>query len=217
MIRSLSKLLPFFGNGSVSPVPRDWTASDLSESLGYMGHQTLDEVRGEPSLEERLETVFREGFERGKEVGVSQTVEELNDAISSLRGAAGALHEEVARRTNATEDNLRALAIAVARHLLDRELETDAEEISRLVSRALAKFPLDEAVRIRLNPIDLNMISATVAAQGEGVHLTEGREVEWIPDQSISRGGFLVEGQERLLDAQLDRALERVYRELSDA
>ena len=47
--------------------------------------------------------------------------------------------------------------------------------------------------------------------------MTAGREVRWIPDASIGRGGCVVEGPERIVDGRLESALERVYRRITDA
>ena len=38
------------------------------------------------------------------------------------------------------------------------------------------------------------------------------RDVRWVADAHIARGGCLVEGRERIIDGRVDTSLERAYR-----
>src|SRR5690606_7902934 len=109
------------------------------------------------------------------------------------------------------ESNLKALAVAIAQHLIGRELESGPDIVAEMVRRALSHFPLNQPVRIRINPQDLALISAT-RPDGQGpVPIAPGREVRWLADPGVERGGCLVEGQDRIVDGRVDLALERAY------
>ncbi|MEP6619448.1 MAG: hypothetical protein ABJE47_09040, partial [bacterium] len=77
------------------------------------------------------------------------------------------------------------------------------------------EFPIEEALRIRINPVDLTALA--VAPGGDAVRIAPGREIAWIPDSRVIQGGCLVEGRDRILDGRVDTGLERVYRRLSHA
>lgn len=135
------------------------------------------------------------------EASVASALLVLADAVQSVR-----MHE--ARWTSNAEENVAALAIMVARHLVQREVESDPMIVRSLVQRALAEFPIDQIITVRLNPADLAICSAVVLADAAG----RTRDVRWIAEQHILRGGCLVEGRERIIDGRIDTSLERAYR-----
>ena len=132
---------------------------------------------------------------------IATSIRALGDAIESVRA-----HE--ARWTSNAEENVAALAIMVARHLVQREVDADPEIVRSLVHRALSQFPLDQVITVRLNPADVASCGATVTPDAAG----RMRDVRWISDAHILRGGCLVEGRERIIDGRVDTSLERAYR-----
>jgi flagellar biosynthesis/type III secretory pathway protein FliH len=113
------------------------------------------------------------------------------------------------------EENIVALSVAIARHVMEREVSLDRTIVTALVQRALVEFPVDHPVRIRVNPGDLAVIEAQ--AEGQLAALTSGpdRNALWIGDPRIGIGGCVVEGRDRIVDGRVDTALERIYRRLS--
>jgi flagellar assembly protein FliH len=92
---------------------------------------------------------------------------------------------------------------------LDRELVAD------LVRRALTEFPIEQTVRIRVNPLDLAAL--TVNAEAEQLApITLNRDASWLADPRVARGGCLVEGRDRIVDGRVDTALERAYRRMAE-
>jgi flagellar biosynthesis/type III secretory pathway protein FliH len=112
------------------------------------------------------------------------------------------------------EENLCALAVAVGRQLFDAELQAAPAHTAALVRRALTEFPMDQPVTIRVNPIDLASITASVVV--DGTQAPVGRpDAQWVPDPRVTPGGCVVEGRDRIVDGRVDTALERVYRRLT--
>lgn len=173
--------------------------------------------------EARIAEAYAQGRADGYAAGRAEGLEEgrreeranVVPAVRALGAAIDAVRTEEAAWLDALEKNLYALAVAIARHLIGRELRTDAETIAALIRQALTEFPLDQQLRIRLNPQDLSLITAASAAGGAAAQIAPGRNTRWIPDPKIARGGFVIEGRERIVDGRIDRALERIYKELS--
>ena len=113
-------------------------------------------------------------------------------------------------------ENITALALTVARHIVGRELHSDAAAVADLAKRALAEFPIDQPMRVRVNPHDLSLLSQPVIAGGDPVSIAPNRDVRWLADARIQPGGCVVEGRERIVDGRVDTALERLYRNLTD-
>jgi len=107
--------------------------------------------------------------------------------------------------------NLPALALAVARHLVQREVMVDPSVMHDLVERALALTPLSGPVTVRLHPADLDALGdVTAFASSSGATL----ELKWVGDATILRGGCTVETAASVVDGRVDQALLDLYERL---
>ncbi len=167
-------------------------------------------------LRARLEA---EAFARGHAAGVEEatnTGREMITRVAAALGDAVALvqaHEH--KWLSNVEENLAAVAVGIARHILLQEVNAHPEYVAQLVSNALQQFPLDRQVTVRLHPDDLAVVRETLPENE--LHGPRGREIRWQADASIVRGGCMVEGRERVLDGRIDTALERAYRTIGQA
>ena len=162
-----------------------------------------------------LESVRAEAFERGRAEGERAEAARLRQALAAATEALEAVRESEERWVGAIEENIAALAVSVARHIVDRELDTDADVTRSMVRRALDTFPIDQPVRIRVNPQDLAVIGAFPEAGSASMPGAIAREAHWMGDARVQPGGCVVEGRERIVDGRVDTALERVYRRLA--
>lgn len=169
---------------------------------------------------ERRTRLVREAYERGHEEGRAEgergEAARLRSAVVAAEQALGELRAGEMRWTGTIEENVCALAVVIARQVIGRELANDPDFVIDLVRSALAEFPIDQPIRIRINPSDLNAL-ASVGAVEESLlmEVTRARDARWLPDASIAPGGCVVEGRERIIDGRVDTALERVYRRLT--
>jgi flagellar biosynthesis/type III secretory pathway protein FliH len=161
-----------------------------------------------------LEEAYHRGLAEGEESGELRARSELVTAVRTAHAVLERLTDVEESFQASLKENLAALSVAVARTILDREFSLEPEALADSVRGALAVFPLDQSLKIRINPEDLSRISV---ASGEALPITAGREVRWIPDEAIAHGGCVVEGPDRVVDGRIDRALERVYWALRDA
>jgi len=171
----------------------------------------------EQEIEARVQDAYNSGYEEGRLEGEIAEGARLRNAIAVAESALDELRRNEVRWQDNIESNIAALAVAVARHVLGRELTTDATAVAELVRRALAEFPIDQPVRIRVNPIDLNTLSSFSTPTGEPIAIAPNRDVRWQADARMQPGGCVVEGRERIIDGRVDTALERLYRKLSDS
>lgn len=154
------------------------------------------------------------GFSQGRQEGERAERARLGPAVRAAEEAVAAINDNDSRWTGAVEENLVTLSLAIARHLIDREVEADNEIVRDLITRALAAFPVDQPVQLRVHPDDLVIIRTLRAEQPRREDRQESM-MSWIGDPRISRGGCIVEGRERIVDGRVETALERVYRRLS--
>ncbi|MCA9737730.1 MAG: FliH/SctL family protein [Gemmatimonadota bacterium] len=214
--------MPSYDDDQGGPVvnPTTWALEEL-DTLGFAS--TVEPVAESP--EDRHRHEVEEAFERGRAEGLregeARAQARLTSALQALETATTGLTAESLSWREALARNLHALAVAVARQIVQRELRTDPEQLEQIVSRALSHFQMEEAVTVRLNPADLSLLSThAVEIQSTGASsgsLAGGREIRWRADANVERGGCVVEGAERLVDGRVDTALLRIYQGLGDA
>jgi flagellar assembly protein FliH len=137
---------------------------------------------------------------------------EVASAVAALNAACAAVQMHEARWVANAEENIAALAVAVARHIVQREVVTDPATVRALVARALVELPVDSTIVVRLHPEDI------AACGGLPVQDASGRtsDVRFTADPAIMRGGCLIEGRERIIDGRLDTSLIRAYRAIGN-
>jgi flagellar biosynthesis/type III secretory pathway protein FliH len=162
--------------------------------------------------EAREAMLVSNAYARGRAEGAAAAQRDaeatLGSAMAALNAAVEAVRVHDAKWTSNAEENIAALATMVARHLVQREVVADAGIVRELVRRALSQFPMDQVVNVRLHPDDVEACGVLLSPDAAG----RTRDVRWIADPHILRGGCLVEGRERIIDGRVDTSLERAYR-----
>lgn len=155
-----------------------------------------------------------DAYARGRADGeraARTTIEQsLHAALGMLTEAAQSVRMHESRWVSNIEENIAAIAVSVARHIVQREISADPSFVATLVNNALAQYPVDQEITIRVSPEDLAICRAVIDADNNGA-----RTLRWIGDASIERGGCLTEGRERIIDGRVDTALERAYRTIA--
>lgn len=134
--------------------------------------------------------------------------ERCRTALQAVARAATHLESIAAEFARDRERDLQAVALAVARKLVRRELEASPELVGTLVGQAIELLPLDHALDVRLHPDDLRTLGANVESL---VPAGRSVRVQWIADASVEKGGFLVESPARIVDGRTDVALRTLY------
>ncbi len=177
---------------------------------------TAEEIAAHAQAEydRALTQSFDAGYRAGRADADAAAEERLGTAIAALTTAAAVVTENETRYLGALEDNLALMAVCVARQIIAREVRTSPDITTDLIRGAVAEFPVGEALRIRVNPLDLSALA--VAKEGTAVKIAPGREIAWVPDSRVIAGGCVIEGRERIIDGRVDTAIERAYRRLTN-
>jgi flagellar assembly protein FliH len=153
---------------------------------------------------------YANGYRDAEQAMASAGVEERAAAMAALAEAIASVQLHSARWTANAEENITALSVAVARHIVEREVTVDPSIVRDLVQRALMQFPIDQQIIVRLHPQD----AASCSSIGTANDPAATHEVRVVADPHIVRGGCLVEGRERVIDGRVDTSLERAYRSI---
>jgi flagellar assembly protein FliH len=184
----------------------DFTVFGSDPSPSNAAASSADELRA------RLEEAYAGGYAEGMAAAVAQERARLATALRTLEDALANVREHEQRWVANAEENLCALAVAVARHVVEREIGASPALVRNLVARALADFPLDQTPTVRVHPTDLPLLLAGAAESGARGFRADAN---WVADARIGRGGCVIEGRDRIIDGRVDTALERLYRSLS--
>ena len=166
----------------------------LAEARGE-AERVLSEARQEAErLRHRAET---EGRERGMAA--------VSELLVGARAAA-------ARARDAAQGELRVLAVKIAEKILGRELSTRPEGVNDVVQKALQHAGDPRDILVRVNPADLELVERGRTRLVERVR--SARAVTFRGDESVSRGGCIVETELGIVDARLSTQLEAIERAL---
>ncbi len=163
-----------------------------------------------PEQQAQLAALEREAFTKGYAQGERAGLEAGGKrAEAMLRRLAQTLEELSGLRDNMvrqTERELVQLAMAIARRVLQREVSVDPELAAALAHIALERLGGARPATVRLHPDDYASVTA-----GQGAVLG-GRQVQIVPDPSVSRGGCLVESEFGFIDASVDAQVDEIAR-----
>jgi flagellar assembly protein FliH len=214
-----------FNSDKPTSLPAAWPLEELHVLDGELFHAhdgdaapaTASDLAAMATAErDRLVAeAYAAGQEAGRAAAHAAAQQTMSSAVTAVRAAGEQLAASEARFLGALEENLATLAVSIARQLIAREVRTSHEVIIDLVRHAVSEFPIDNALRIRINPLDLSTLAA--APDGDVVRIAPGREISWVADARIYPGGCIIEGRERIIDGRVDTALERVYHRLINA
>lgn len=145
------------------------------------------------------------GRREGMEKGLAEGRDEVRHQVRILKSMIQTLQQPLAAIDDEVEHELAALAVAIARRVVDDELRTEPERIVKLVPKAVADLPAgSREVRVRVHPDDARLLHE---------HLPDGDgEAAWslVEDASIGRGGCRIESPNSSIDATLETRLAAV-------
>jgi len=197
---SLDEFAPADGYDVFSPSGMQSGSSSDGGDAAFEARLTIELSRAEAAA-------YSRGRAEGEAAARAEMDEDIGSAMALLSDALDSLQRHEARWLSNAEENIAALAVMVARHIVQREVSTDPSFVREVVESALAQYPLDQEITIRINPEDFQACRASIDDAGR-------REIRWISDAAILRGGCLMEGRERIIDGRVDTALERAYRSM---
>ncbi|MBX8483951.1 flagellar assembly protein FliH [Pseudomonas cichorii] len=195
----------------------------VEEAPAEMEEVPLEEVQ--PLTLEELESIrqeaWNEGFATGEKEGfhstqlkVRQEAEvALTAKLASLEQLMLNLLEPVAEQDTQIEKAVIHLVEHIARQVIQRELQTDSQQIAHVLRDALKLLPMGaQNLRIFINPQDFGLVKA----------LRERHEESWkiLEDDSLLPGGCRIETEHSRIDASVETrislAISKMYDQLHE-
>jgi flagellar assembly protein FliH len=149
---------------------------------------------------------------RAAEIAAQKTQEQLRTVLPAFRAAVDALQLERDRWLATWEKSTIKLSAAIAGKILRQELSQHPEMALSIVREALQLAMGQPDVKLHLHPLDLEQLRDC----GKEVVSRLGAvgEATLVADESISRGGCLIETHHGVIDARVETQIERIANEL---
>lgn len=206
---------PVPGPTDIKPAWFDDELEDAAE-LAVAAQEAAAAAAAAEERQAAIDAAYLRGVTEGREQGEMAERARLRGAMMATESALDDLRAGEARWLSHIEENIAAIAIAVAQQVIAREVSISTEIVSAIVLRAVQEFGLDQPLAIRVNPGDLESLHAAERSDDDELsRAVATREVRWLADARIEPGGCVVEGRERIVDGRVDTSLERLYRRLT--
>jgi len=157
---------------------------------------------------------YAEGYAEGEKAGQQSSSRQLTPVINNFSQAVEEL-EKIKKNIflNAEKKTLN-LALAVARKIVIREIESNREVIFDIIREALDSIVDREGITIRVNPEDYRHVTQSNGRLSEMIDDYE--HITFEEDSTISGGGCLIKTRMGDIDARVDRQF-KVIEELFES
>ena len=183
---------PIDGNGNNSFFP------DSEKASGENGTH----------FEDLKESAYTEGFMKGEEAGTESERKRLQNIFDTFDKAISELWELKEGLCLNIERGAVELALAIAKKVVSHEVSVNEETLLGVLKGALEKVIDQEKIKIRINKLDLQFINES-GYQISG--LTDNfKDVIIEGDDTISRGGCVIETGFGSIDARIESQLQAV-------
>lgn len=162
------------------------------------------EMEKERAREEGARKGFEEGYREGWEMARKEAGK-LVTAAAALREGMERARLELLRRL---ELELAEMAVEIGEKLAMQQLEADEDSLREMLRAVIARAADRRTLRVRMNPRDLHLLAERVREVALSFVDVEG--VELVEDPGMLPGGCVVETPAGIVDARLERRLERV-------
>ncbi|MBI5563047.1 MAG: hypothetical protein HY894_09405 [Deltaproteobacteria bacterium] len=154
---------------------------------------------------------YEEGFKAGEAAGFAigaQKAAIASAAIAKVLGEVAGLRDSLYL---AAEAEMTGLALAIARKVIQREIETSPEAVMGAVRAAVDAITAGREITMKVNPKDLE----TVRRHSPEIDAWSGtRPVRLAGDEAVSRGGCVIETNLQEADATVDGCLAAIEERL---
>jgi flagellar assembly protein FliH len=152
------------------------------------------------------EEELRERYDAGVAQGRSDGGAEFARAVELLSGYAEMLQAEKRELAAKAEQSALELSFTLARKIVGDELQARPAAVADIAKMAVRQLLNCDEIRLRVNPDDLEYLRA-IQSDLESM-LGKNTPLEIRADQSVERGGCLIETERGNLDARISSQLE---------
>jgi len=208
----------------LNPAARDTAEERLRSEIAALNSQ-MATLHGEianlkKKTEQDAKAAHDKGVQEGKALGTAEGEKKANEKwnanLKVLQENTAKELENLAERQKENFEKINAktteLALAIAKRIFCEEAAQNPNIIMRVLKEAFVFLGQEEKMRVRLNPLDLE--SATEAETFWKPVMSSLRNVELVIDETIERGGCLLESEN---GSSVDMRLQTIFEHVEEA
>lgn len=153
------------------------------------------------------------GETAGKAIAEAQAERRLQEIDTSVRTRLDAVDRSLDQVFLDWESRLVELSMAIARRIVGDACQVPGEAVVHVSRIALRKLGSEARVVVRCHPQDITALEREKDLWGSRA----GRRISLEPDESVGRGGVVLETDAGTIDARIPRLVENVERILAAA
>jgi flagellar assembly protein FliH len=162
------------------------------------------------TMERRVREVRDAAYREGEAAGKNQAATQVQPMLDKLAKSIQEIAELRPKLRHEAEADVVKLSLAIAKKILHRELNTDADSIAGLIKAAIEKIRMHDIVRVRIHPQHQASVQQILG------RMSAGHQIEVLPDPKLQTGGVVVETSRGEFDASVDLQLREIERGLTD-
>jgi flagellar assembly protein FliH len=180
----------------------------------YVPPQASEGGRGNSRSGDDAEQKIRAAHQQGVNEGQASARQELGAQLEAIHLRTARAIEEMSgmrrRFRQEAEEDVVALALAIARRILLRELTVAPDALLGIVKAALEKIEAREVHTVRIRPEDAPLVKQFLEKMGLP------QRVEVLSDPGLERGAVILDSKRGGLDASVETQLKEIERGLAD-
>jgi flagellar assembly protein FliH len=208
--------------GGVETEPMPWRSVGTQEDMAHnpvafpsqsphpSSPGTLSGPRSRADAEHEIKAAYSKGVQDGQAAARKETLAQIEAMNSHMARTIEEFSGMRQRFRHEAEEDVVALALAIARRILHRELTIAPEALLGIVKAALEKIEAREVHRVRIRPEDALAVKQFLDKMGLP------QRVEVVADPGLERGAAILDSGRGALDASVETQLSEIERGLAD-
>jgi flagellar assembly protein FliH len=152
---------------------------------------------------------LEKGLEEGRQKGLQNGQEEVAHTIKRFEQIMQLLNEPLEQVNQQVEDELLTLALAIAKQIIRREINTNPDQVIAVIKEAIAALPSgSRKIKIFLHPADAEIARTHLQMSSED----ETKEQTWsiIEEPILAKGGCRIETENSRVDATIETRVAEI-------
>ncbi|HBG46107.1 MAG TPA: hypothetical protein DDW94_03865 [Deltaproteobacteria bacterium] len=200
-------------NTSVRISPEPFSLPAHGHSHGHAGSKDHEGVGS--GIEAIEKEAYEKGFMAGEKAGFEFGARKADVYFSGLEGIIQELASFRESLFSACENEMAVLSLAIAKKVVQREVEIKEDGVLDCVRTALKAVVAGGEIAIRVNPREIEVVSRNRPELLKYCGGARGLSVE--PDELVSRGGCVISTNFGEIDSTITSIMSEIEEKLADA
>jgi len=186
----------------------------LNENLSEarLKAETEEKDREREKLDRLEKETYEKAFALGEKAGMESGERMFQSAVRTFMEAAEGLKRIQREFYQQFEGEILDLVMATTRKVVQKEVDSEKDTVLGILKEAIGKTIDRENIRVKINPSDYDFIHGH---KPEIIQANDGiKQLIIEKDESVSRGGAIVETDYGTIDASIDRRLNEVEKNM---